>query len=123
MIKKYIIYFVFIIFAVVLTVLTTPGYCEGMDTVVREDVGDYIETKTIEGSVTSVSADGDAFTIRPFVAVDPTNDQFTFEVLPEAEIYKSNYSVTSSDIEVGDVVTVEYYNDSSGFKAKTITIQ
>ena len=100
-----------------------PAYCEDMDTAQREDAGEYLETKISDGTVTSISADGDVFTFRPFDAADTGNDELTVGVLPEAKIYRGADSIASSDIQVGDVVTVEYIDDRSGLRAKAVTIQ
>jgi hypothetical protein len=100
-----------------------PAYCEDMDTVQREDAGEYIETKTLDGTVTSISADGDVITFRPFDAVDISNDEITVGLLPGAQVYRGGDSISSSDIQIGDVVTVEYKDDPSGLRAQTITVQ
>lgn len=113
-----------VIFITAMTPLcAAPAYCEDMDTTQREDVGEYIETKTLDGTVTSISADGDAVTFRPFDAVDISNDELTVGLLPGAQVYKGGDSISSSDIQVGDVVTVEYRDDPSGLRAKTVTVQ
>lgn len=98
-------------------------YCQEMDNVIREDVGEYVATVTAEGTVTSIDADGGIITIRPFDAVDLNNDQLTIQILPEAEVYKNGDKIISSDIQISDVVTVEYYDDPSGLRATTVTVQ
>lgn len=112
-----------IVLAALLLICAVPAYCEDMDTVEREDVGEYLATKTLDGTVTSIDADGGVFTFRPFDATDIRNDELTVGVLPEAQVYRGGDSISSSDIQVGDVVTVEYIDDPSGLRAKTITIQ
>ncbi len=113
-----------VIFITAMTPLcAAPAYCEDMDTAHREDAGEYMETKISDGTITSISADGGVFTFRPFDAADIGNDELTVGVLPDAKIYRGADSISSSDIQIGDVVTVEYIDDPAGLRAKTVTIQ
>ncbi len=114
---------VVIALAALLLICAAPSYCEDMDTAQREDAGEYLATKTLEGTITSISSDGDVLTFRPFDATDQGTDELTVSVLPDAKIYKGADTISSSDIQVGDVVMVEYIDDPSGLRAETITVE
>lgn len=106
-----------------------PAWAQGIyespanDDTMKEDTGAYAETKTAEGTVTSIDADGGIVTIKPFTATDLNTDQLTIQILPEAKIYKNGAAIKSSDIQINDVVTVEYYDDPSGLKATTVNVE
>jgi len=88
-----------------------------------ESSGNYNTTMSTEGTVTSVDGAGNAITIRPFVATDVNNDQLTISVILETKVYKNGNTIHSADIQVNDVVTVEYYNDPAGLQAVTINVE
>ncbi|MFH0771524.1 MAG: hypothetical protein V1933_02770 [Candidatus Omnitrophota bacterium] len=82
------------------------------------------ETKTAQGTVTSIDAAGGVITVNLFDAINLDNDNITVEILPQAEVYKEDALIHSSDIQVGDVVGIEYYNDSTGsLKATSVTVE
>jgi hypothetical protein len=93
------------------------------DDTMKESSGNYNSTMTAEGTVTSVDGAGSAITIRPFVATDLNNDQLTISIIPETKVYKNGNKINSADIQINDVVTVEYYNDPAGLQAVTINVE
>lgn len=116
---------VIVIFIVVTGLFAmTTSYCQDMCDADREDAGSIEQSKIAQGTVTSIDAGGDVVTINPFDAMSLDNDSITVEVLPQAEICKGDSVICSSDIEIGDVVDIEYYNDSTGsLKATSINVE
>lgn len=108
---------------IMLAGLLMPGYCTALDNVIREDVGYYADQKSAEGAVTSIDGDGGVFTIKPFDASQTNSDELIFRVMPDTQVYKAGKSIDSSDIQVGDVVAVEYLDDKAGLKAVTVDVQ
>jgi hypothetical protein len=108
---------------ILLGCLVTPVYVRALDNVIREDAGYYADQKSAEGAVTSIDGDGGVFTIRPFDASQTNSDQLIFRVMPDTQVYKAGKSIDSSDIQVGDVVAVEYLDDKAGLKAVTVDVQ
>jgi len=103
--------------------LAMPAYCAALDNVIREDVGYYAARKSAEGAVTSIDGDGGVFTIRPFDVSQTNSDELIFRVMPDTQVYKAGKNIDSSDIQVGDVVAVEYLDDKAGLKAVTVDVQ
>jgi len=103
--------------------LLMPAYCAALDNVIREDVGYYADQKSAEGAVTSIDGDGGVFTIKPFDASQTNSDELIFRVMPDTQVYKAGKNIDSSDIQVGDVVAVEYLDDKAGLKAVTVDVQ
>lgn len=93
------------------------------DSTMRENSGDYSATATTEGNVTSIDADGGVITIMPFVATNVNNNQVTVQIIPETKVYKDGNTINSSDIQINDVVSVEYYDDPAGLRAVTINVE
>lgn len=117
----------YLVFVFAATLSVTPVatcYCQEIDdNNIRSEVGTYEVLRSAEGTVTSIDGMGGTFSIRPFEVMDVKKDQLIFQVLPDADVYKAGDKITSSDIQVGDVVVVEYYRDSQGLRAKTINVQ
>ncbi len=117
------------VFAVVLLAAAAPVSAQSLyesppnDDTMKESSGDYNTTMTTEGTITSVDGAGSAITIRPFVATDVNNDQLTISVIPETKVYKNGNKINSADIQINDVVTVEYSNDPAGAQAVTINVE
>lgn len=103
--------------------LAMPAYCAALDNVIREDVGYYAARKNAEGAVTSIDGDGGVFTIKPFDVSQTNSDELIFRVMPDTQVYKDGKGIDSSDIQVGDVVAVEYLDDRAGLKAVTVDVQ
>ncbi len=80
-------------------VMSSPSYCQ-YD-------AEEPELKTIGGTVSSIS-------VAKSVIVIQAGNTFTFSVSPQATITRDIYDIKLSDINVGDYVTVEYYDDASG---------
>ena len=51
------------------------------------------------------------------------NTTLTIQIIPGTKVYKNGKTVKSSDIEISDVVTVEYYDDPSGLQAVTVNVE
>jgi len=98
-------------------------FCDEDGNASHEGKREYVAVKTIEGTVTSIDAVGSVLTLRPFEAQGPNSDQLTFQISPKTKVCKGNDTISSSDIEIGDVVTVRYADDPAGLKADTITVQ
>ena len=117
------------VFALALIALTVPASVQALyenppnDDTMKENSGDYASTMTTEGTVTSIDAAGGVITIRPFVATDVNNDQLTIQIIPETKVYKNGNTVNSADIQINDVVSVEYYNDPAGLRAVTVDVE
>jgi hypothetical protein len=108
---------------VIFIAITIPAYCAAPDNVVREDTGSYSDAKNTEGTVTSIDADGGVFTVRPFDANDTNDNELTIQVMPDTQVYKAGDNIKSSDIQINDVVAVDYLDDRAGFKAVTVNVQ
>ena len=108
---------------IAITAIAIPAYAAALDNVIREDVGYYADQKSAEGAVTSIDGDGGVFTIKPFDASQTNSDELIFRVMPDTQVYKAGRSIDSSDIQVGDVVAVEYLDDKAGLKAVTVDVQ
>ncbi|MFA5316884.1 MAG: hypothetical protein WC369_05655 [Dehalococcoidales bacterium] len=108
---------------IIFTAITAPAYCAAMDNVVREDAGDYSETKSTEGTVTSIDGDGGVFTVIPFDAATTNDNELTIQVMPDTQVYKAGGKIRSSDIQINDIVAVDYLDDRAGLKAVTVNVQ
>ncbi|MDD5270481.1 MAG: hypothetical protein PHE80_04745 [Candidatus Omnitrophica bacterium] len=119
--KIYVNAFLGVIIAV--AAVAIPAHAGALDNVIREDAGYYADQKTAEGAVTSIDGDGGVFTIKPFDVSQTNSDELIFRVMPDTQVYKAGKAIDSSDIRVGDVVTVEYLDDKAGLKAATVDVQ
>ncbi|MFA6356524.1 MAG: hypothetical protein WCY23_05390 [Candidatus Omnitrophota bacterium] len=103
--------------------ISIPEHAEALDNVIREDAGYYADQKSAEGAVTSIDGDGGVFTIKPFDVSQTNSDELIFRVMPDTQVYKAGKSIDSSDIQVNDVVAVDYLDDKAGLKAVTVNVQ
>lgn len=117
------------VFAFIVMAAAAPAAAEALyenppnNDQMTESAGDYKTTMNVEGTVTSIDGAGTTFSVRAFVATDVNNDQLTFSVIPETKVYKNGNTINSSDIQVNDVVSVEYYNDPAGLQAVTVNVE
>ena len=80
------------------------------------------EEKTISGTVVEVDWVSDALTVRYFDVYSGHMDEVTIRVPKEAKLNRGTKSMSLSDIQQSDRVTVTYYSDDlSGLKAKRIS--
>ena len=90
----------------VLAMLGVPGYCQ--------DNSPSHAMQTIEGTITSLDWVGSTIAVNGV----------TLSVSPNVAIYKGNSQIGLNDMNIGDSVTVRYYDESPGVhKAVNIMVQ
>jgi len=108
MIKK-----TFIIYAMIWLLAMNSGYCQ--------DKIDNKLVKTVSGTVERLDWVASLMNIRYFDSTRNNYDEIIVYVADTTKIYLGTGTVSLSDIEEGDEVTVEYYSDYfNGFKALSI---
>jgi hypothetical protein len=99
------------------TACLVPGYCQNS--------GNVKQIKTVSGDIADLDWVGQKIVVRWLQTQGQVkHDEITIFVPEDIKITKGSNTVSFSELNISDRVTVEYYNSSPGpLKAVSVTVE